>query len=212
MGAGPLTSTADRAWAFLQAHPVWQTPSTSVHFVGHSAGGLVARLLLARPDLPPGRVRSLLTISTPHQGTRLADLVLNLRRQHPSTYWGLRGVGYDVNTRREFFAEFTPQGVSELLERHPQTRLENLRTERVGSLVCTAPRDEWCWPLKAAHRLPGFASLSEPTDGMIERDSQPFGEVVGEIRLDHFRQLGLFGGSPGFQTLCSSIRDFIVTT
>ena len=45
MGVGPLVEVAARARASLLAHPLWQS-GEPVHFFGHSAGGLVARMLL----------------------------------------------------------------------------------------------------------------------------------------------------------------------
>ena len=44
-------------------------------FLGHSLGGLMARRLAAEPDFA-GRVRSLVTLGTPHQGSALARLAL----------------------------------------------------------------------------------------------------------------------------------------
>ncbi len=47
------------------------TVAKSVHFVGHSLGGIIARGLLAGPcDFTPGR---LVMIGSPNQGTRVAD-------------------------------------------------------------------------------------------------------------------------------------------
>src|SRR5579864_7575531 len=46
-------------------------PGEAVHLIGHSMGGLDARLLAADPDWS-GRVLSLTTIATPHLGTILA--------------------------------------------------------------------------------------------------------------------------------------------
>lgn len=62
-------------------------PQDVLHFVGHSAGGLDVRLLLAPgTDLGPdvdveayaGQVRSAVTVSTPHRGTPLASFFAEL--------------------------------------------------------------------------------------------------------------------------------------
>ncbi len=46
-------------------------PDQMIHLIGHSAGGLVARLTLVRnPDLP---IIQLITIATPHLGTPMAE-------------------------------------------------------------------------------------------------------------------------------------------
>jgi len=57
-----------------------------IHLVGHSTGGLDARVLLspsALPDLAPlrARVASLISISTPHYGTPLADVFVRVEGQ-----------------------------------------------------------------------------------------------------------------------------------
>ncbi|PRQ05444.1 hypothetical protein ENSA5_02650 [Enhygromyxa salina] len=57
-----------------------------IHLVGHSTGGLDARVLLSPttlPELAPlrGRMRSLISVSTPHHGTPLADYLVRLEGQ-----------------------------------------------------------------------------------------------------------------------------------
>ncbi len=67
-----LTENADRLAEFVDrlAVPV-------VHFVGHSAGGLVELTALERhPNLPPGRV---VLLGTPYGGSRAADNLLTWR-------------------------------------------------------------------------------------------------------------------------------------
>lgn len=59
---------------------------SAIHLVGHSTGGLDARVLLspsALPELAPirARVASLVSISTPHFGTPLADLFVRVEGQ-----------------------------------------------------------------------------------------------------------------------------------
>lgn len=51
-----------------------QTGHDRIHVVGHSLGGLVARYHLQRQD-GAQRIRSLVTLGTPHQGTVLAHLL-----------------------------------------------------------------------------------------------------------------------------------------
>src|SRR4051794_14664518 len=48
-------------------------PDEPVHLIGHSMGGLDARILLSDPDWSR-RVLSLTTIGTPHLGSSIADL------------------------------------------------------------------------------------------------------------------------------------------
>src|SRR5215469_10984999 len=54
-------------------------PEGKVHIIAHSMGGLDSRYLLSKNLLGlDGRVASLSTVSTPHRGSPVADLVLGL--------------------------------------------------------------------------------------------------------------------------------------
>jgi triacylglycerol lipase len=50
-------------------------PQTPLIVIGHSLGGLIARRLMAEPDLAC-RVRAVVTLGSPHQGSKLAALAL----------------------------------------------------------------------------------------------------------------------------------------
>jgi hypothetical protein len=72
----PLSSDIARCAADLGAHIeriCEQTDHERVHVVGHSLGGLIARYHVQRQD-GDQRVESLVTLGTPHQGSRLAHL------------------------------------------------------------------------------------------------------------------------------------------
>lgn len=56
--------------AALLARFADRTPGEEVHFVGHSYGGLVIRRMLA--DFPQPRLGRVVTLGTPHQGSRVA--------------------------------------------------------------------------------------------------------------------------------------------
>jgi pimeloyl-ACP methyl ester carboxylesterase len=68
------------------ARALTATAASSVDVVAHSLGGLVARKALRDPALA-GRVRKLVTIGCPHQGTKLAALAVDSlgRELHPES-------------------------------------------------------------------------------------------------------------------------------
>src|SRR4051812_15824114 len=73
----PLSSDIARCAADLGAHierVCEQTGHERVHVVGHSLGGLIARYHVQRQG-GDQRVESLVTLGTPHQGSRLAHVV-----------------------------------------------------------------------------------------------------------------------------------------
>ncbi len=210
MGAGTLSEVADRAYQFLQTHPVWLDAKQPVSFLGHSAGGLIARLLLSRSDIPKDKVERFLSIATPHNGTSLAETCINMPRDFRGSYLMLMGTGYNISKRRKFFEEFTASHIQHLFAQSPSSP-EELPVKRVGSLVCHVAREEWCLPLKLFSKIPAFAARSAPSDGMIETDTQRFGEVIAELPIDHFRQVGIFGEPHRFEKMCDVIQDFFVT-
>lgn len=63
------------------------TGAARVMLVGHSTGGLIARAYLERRG--PDRVAALITIATPHHGTKLARLGLgrDAREMEPGSAW-----------------------------------------------------------------------------------------------------------------------------
>jgi triacylglycerol lipase len=56
-------------------------PNEPVHIIAHSMGGLDARFLLSpdNPDNIANRITSLTTISTPHKGSPVADVIAELK-------------------------------------------------------------------------------------------------------------------------------------
>jgi pimeloyl-ACP methyl ester carboxylesterase len=73
----PFSSDLARCAANLGAHierVCEQTGHDRVHVVGHSLGGLIARYHLQR-QAGDGRIESLVTLGTPHQGSVLAHVV-----------------------------------------------------------------------------------------------------------------------------------------
>jgi len=55
-------------------------PDEPLILVGHSAGGVVARMLLVRHQ--PKNIKALITIASPHVGTARADQVLDITANH----------------------------------------------------------------------------------------------------------------------------------
>jgi len=61
---------------------VWRDPDAKVHFFGHSAGGLVARLLLQQDGWRDDKVLSLMTVATPNRGSELAQICVDMPERY----------------------------------------------------------------------------------------------------------------------------------
>lgn len=86
----PTASIRRRAAALAAAIETHATPGEPIHLVGHSTGGLDARLIASPsvnvrgfPTRPSwhGQIRSVTTMSTPHYGTPLASFFATLSGQ-----------------------------------------------------------------------------------------------------------------------------------
>jgi triacylglycerol lipase len=100
-----LGSVAVRAQE-LADRIVQKFPTGEIHIIAHSMGGLDSRCLLARNLnglAAPGRVVSLSTISTPHHGSPVADLLLG----HPM------GLEFPF---RDFLAQFASANAHALVD------------------------------------------------------------------------------------------------
>jgi triacylglycerol lipase len=100
-----LGSVALRAQE-LADHIIKKFPDGEIHIIAHSMGGLDARCLLARNLnglAGAGRVVSLSTISTPHLGSPVADLILG------------DPIGLEFPFR-DFLSQFTPVNSHALLD------------------------------------------------------------------------------------------------
>lgn len=153
-------------------------PDGPFHLIGHSMGGLDARMLLDDHGWR-GRVLSLTTIGTPHLGSSLADLwSIRLARVDD----GLRSLGLDISgltavtrtwARRFHRNHAVPRGV------------------RCASLAGDPPLKWICWPLR-----PFRFELSHregPSDGLVPVASAlAFGESIGTRPIDHLRQMNWF--------------------
>src|SRR5579862_7002859 len=73
----PLAKCEDRARKLAEASDA-TFPNDPVHIIAHSMGGLDSRMLIGRNFCglgEEGRILSLTTLSTPHQGSPVADLL-----------------------------------------------------------------------------------------------------------------------------------------
>jgi triacylglycerol lipase len=157
-------------------------PDEPVHVIGHSMGGLDARMLLSESDWT-GRVLSLTTIGTPHLGSSIADFAqLKVGRVYRLlTVFGIDHRGFLDVTRRKA-SEFhhslpAPEGVP------------------CFSIAGNPAVEEVCWPLQRLHLM--LSELEGPNDGLVSVGSAlAFGTPLPEWPVDHFRQMNWMAPGP----------------
>jgi triacylglycerol lipase len=161
----PLASVPVRAAELARA--IEQLPHDRFVMIAHSMGGLDARWAIAREGLA-ARTAALVTIGTPHRGTPIADL-LAMR---------------PLDRARRAMARFGLS--SEAIDWLTTARLASLNLElgdvagvRYASLItATADRARVHPLLRAPHAY--LARAHGPSDGLVPRSSQIWGEIVAE--------------------------------
>ena len=172
----PAASVPERARELVSA--IEALPHDRIDLIAHSLGGLDARYALTHLGLAR-RVRSLVTVGTPHRGTPLADLAVKGPLAWPRRI--VRALGM------------------------PLTALEWLSTESLAKFnaqVLDVPGVRYACVVGGMHRPDSFVPLAlvpahaylrkvaGPNDGLVPIASQYWGETLAEIEADHFAQVG----------------------
>lgn len=163
---------AERAEAL--ARQLFRTDKSAFALVAHSMGGLDARYLIAHLD-PDHRVRSLVTVASPHRGTSVAAWVLESALPVPCLI------------RRA--------GVHALRELTPSARAADPIPDRAdvayASYACCRPIPELPLWLRHFGRM-----IPDDNDGLVPVDSARWGTFCGTMRADHFEVAGWSLGLP----------------
>lgn len=198
-----------------------QTGAQRVNIIGHSQGGLDARVVASlRPDL----VASVLTISTPHGGTPIADYVLlgqsggvvdTLVQLFGSALWGEIDSGTSLV---ESMQQFSEEGIAQFDEDYPDGpgvlyySIAGRSDRHDGDGVCDsddAPPFLLNWngiddPIDPLFAIPeaivdGGLLAEIANDGLVRVADAKHGTFLGCIPADHVDEIGhLFGDGPGF--------------
>ncbi len=197
-----------------------ETGAQKVNIIGHSQGGLDARVVAhERPDL----VASVTTVATPHQGSPIADYALLipggavvdvLVQLFGGPLWGT----IDGNTSLvASMAQFSSDGIAVFNETYPDApgveyaSIAGRSDDTLATELCAsddAPPFIANWdgvrdpidPLFAASEaiVDGGLLSSIPNDGLVRVEDAKWGTFLGCIPADHVDQIGhLFGDAPG---------------
>ncbi len=173
----PMASSVPARAAQLVA-AIEALPHDRIDLIAHSLGGLDARYALAKLGLAK-RVRSLVTIGTPHRGSPIADLMLKGPLDWPRRL--AKTVGLPVHALEWLSSESLARFNAEI------TDVPGVRYGCVvgGMRQATTPVP---LPLIAAHAY--LKKVSGANDGLVPLSSQYWGETLAEIEADHFAQVG----------------------
>jgi triacylglycerol lipase len=167
-------------------------PTLKTHIVAHSLGGLDSRWVLspANPDRIQTSIRSLTTISTPHRGSPIADLIDSPRKL-------LAFVGLHANPLQALLSAvgISLDGLSDLTTKSCQEFVGACPNNDAVVYFSVAGSGRSGFPETAAVFLLPHKYLSaligKPNDGMVTVDSAHWGTFDGNTWLaDHFEEVG----------------------
>jgi triacylglycerol lipase len=173
--------------AIQQAYP--QGP---VHIIAHSMGGLDSRMVIGR-NLnglsDPGRIASLTTLSTPHRGSPVADLLAGptptdeRRLIYEAISHAIGLLGVDTGA----LANLTTQGaatVPDVAMTHAHIRYRSYFASGRPGILPT------CFALAPTHHYIR-AVTGQPNDGVVALDSAKYGEFQQPFwACDHVDMIG----------------------
>lgn len=173
-----------------------------LNLIAQSMGGLDARYLISRLGMHDA-VASLVTVSTPHRGTGIADIVLE--RPEWMRRWTAGVLNWMGQTALEdasadflrSVAELTPDFVTVAFNTrapdHPGVRYYSF-AGRAGRGT-NVPINPW---LRILNRQ--LYPREGINDGFVAVDSARWGEYLGTVDADHAQQVGLTFGLGDFDS------------
>lgn len=167
-------------------------PQGEVHIIAHSMGGLDGRNLIARnPDglSDPGRIASLTTLSTPHRGSPVADLVVGPRPDGPQrlVYDAISQVIRLLGIPTGALANLTTESASrtpDVAQTHPHIRYRSYFGSGRPGLLSTS------LILAPTHHYTHLITR-QANDGVVALDSASYGDFQQPFwPCDHADMIG----------------------
>lgn len=153
-------------------------PHERIDLIAHSLGGLDARYALAHLGLA-SRVRSLVTVGTPHRGTPIADLL----HKGPLD-WARRLVSV-LGMPIEALEWLSTESLDQFNRDVP-----DVPGVRYACVVGGMHKEDSVVPLPLVPAHTYLRKVAGINDGLVPVSSQYWGETLAEIEADHFSQIG----------------------
>lgn len=164
-------------------------PSGKFHLIGHSMGGLDARYALTFTDIAE-RCLSLTTLATPHRGSEIADIVVDIV-DHGRTELLSEIPGADkmVQLFKRFMGSVRDLTTDNMRE-HFNLEVQNTRGVEYYSLGFEIPLPFFFYTTQVElfpiFRF--FMDLNLPNDGVVTVESSKWGTYLGTMWGDHISE------------------------
>jgi len=183
----PLIGSLEERARVLDSEIRRLVPQGKFHLIGHSMGGLDARLAIHAYGWGE-RCLSLTTLATPHRGSVVADYVIaRLDQGGPVLRELLRLVGDDVRAIEQLTTRYMNEEFNRRVINDPRVRYFSFGffIPTPASLQTPIP---WLWLAHAINAQAGFPS----NDALVSVESARWGDDQGAFPGDHYSETGPF--------------------
>jgi len=180
-------------WKECLDHILKETGAPALNLIAHSMGGLDARYLISSLGFAD-QIRALVTVSTPHRGSCLADIVLERPERlqewlsDVANWAGTSAMdGVDSDFRRAIL-ELTPEYVTQEFNPAVQDHSDVAYFSYAG--YAGKDTDGKINPLLRPQNILVYGREGV-NDGFVSTASAEWGSFQGLIRADHSQQIGI---------------------
>ena len=159
-------------------------PEEQIILVGHSAGGVVARLYMVKN--PSEDLSALITIASPHLGTKNAEYAQTVSENILVWIEGLPGVGKLYRSQGLFF-DLMPNRSDNLIgwlnyQEHPQARYYSIVREETDDALQDFVVPSWSQDMNEVYALRGRSTLHsvKSMHGLTSKDA----DILTTILID----------------------------
>lgn len=180
-------------WQDRLSHILEETGASKVNLIAHSMGGLDARFLISRLGLHE-HVASLVTVSTPHHGTEIANLML--RQPERLRKWAAEVANWLGSNALDDAKADVLHALSELTPEHLTTEFNPSTPDHIDIRY-------WSYASQAGKEtttaINPFLMLFNTmlfqkeglNDGMVSVSSARWGTFLGTLNADHAQHVGI---------------------
>ena len=188
----PSTGTSEERARVLADSIQQKYPTGEVHIIAHSMGGLDSRTLIVanlNGLSSPGRIASLTTLSTPHRGSPVADLLAGPRPDDARrlVYDAVSQAIGQLGVPTGALANLTPASatrIPDVAQTHPHIRYRSYFASGRSHLLPT------CVALEPTHQYI-LSVTGQANDGVVALDSARYGEFQEPFwQCDHADMIG----------------------
>jgi triacylglycerol lipase len=174
-------------------------PNEATHIIAHSMGGLDARFLLSpnNPANMANQITSLTTISAPHKGSPIADVLVEIRDsinlEEKLLAHALTAALAQAHIPVDGLDDLTSGGAQKFNDEFPDSdQTKKFSVAGVGrGIKVLGINIDTCVVLRLAHRIiKERTPAGEPNDGLVSLDSATWGAGPEQWPTDHADEIG----------------------